>query len=205
MDKVEVKFGEWLQEAFELLKANFVLLMLTNLIALVLSVVTVGILAGPMMAGVAMITLALIDKREPKPVPGDIFKGFEFFLPSFLLVLLVLCVVAASAAAWLFVGPLSGVAAWVLLTLTMFSIFLIVEKKMDFWPAVQASYEIVKTAFWPLLGLVVVSSIAVDIGLVARCVGIVATAPFFMCAMSVAYRHVSAAAPAPAEPQKPVL
>ena len=67
MEKVQVKFGEWIESGFTLYKENIGLLIAVSAIALVISSVTVGILAGPMLAGVILITLKLIDKEEPKP------------------------------------------------------------------------------------------------------------------------------------------
>ena len=87
MEKVEVKFGEWLEKGFQLYKENIITLILATLIALVLTAATFGVLAGPMLAGVLIITLTLHDKKEPKPEVGTLFKGFNYFLNSFLFVL----------------------------------------------------------------------------------------------------------------------
>ena len=56
-----VKFGEWIEAGFSLYKENFVVLVLANLIAAILSAVTLGILAGPMFAGLIIIILAIIS------------------------------------------------------------------------------------------------------------------------------------------------
>ena len=64
MEKVEVKFSEWIERGFNLYKANFGTLVLASLIAWALSCVTVGILAGPMLAGLLLITLGLFDKKN---------------------------------------------------------------------------------------------------------------------------------------------
>lgn len=188
MSKIDVDFGGWMQEAFNLYKNNFVVLLLVNLIAMALSSLTLFILSGPLYAGVVIVTLSLLDGTTPKPQAGDVFKGFQFFLPSFLLMLVVL---GASMLVGMVLGPLSSVATWVLSTLTMFSIFLIVEKKMDFWPSIVASYEMVKESFWVLLALVVVSSIVSTLGFIACCVGIFVTMPFYYCVLAVAYRKMS--------------
>jgi mannitol-specific phosphotransferase system IIBC component len=42
MEKVEVKFGEWIENGFNLYKNNFGILVLASLVAVVLSAVTVG-------------------------------------------------------------------------------------------------------------------------------------------------------------------
>ncbi len=77
MNKVQVKFGEWIESGFNLYKNNFVILVLASLVAVILSVVTFFVLAGPMIAGFLLITMALFDNQEPKPEVGDLFKGFN--------------------------------------------------------------------------------------------------------------------------------
>ena len=141
-----------------------------------------------MVAGVALIVLRLLDRTEPKPQAGDLFKGFEFFLPSFLLTL---CVGGASVLIGLIPGLniISPVVNIALSTATMFSIFLIVEKKLDFWPAIVTSYETVKTNFWALLALQLVASILGSLGLIACCVGFLVTWPFTICVIAIAYRQ----------------
>ena len=47
MEKVEVKFGEWIEKGFNLYKENIATLILATIVAILLSAVTLGILAGP--------------------------------------------------------------------------------------------------------------------------------------------------------------
>ena len=84
MQKTEVPMGKWIEAGFNLYKDNFITLVLAALIGLVLSMVSIGILTGPMLAGLIIITLQLLRKEEPKPEPGAVFRGFSFFLNSFL-------------------------------------------------------------------------------------------------------------------------
>ena len=51
MSKQQVKFGEWIEGGFNLYKANFGTLVLGSVFVVVISTVTAGILAGPMLAG----------------------------------------------------------------------------------------------------------------------------------------------------------
>ena len=87
MQKATVKIGEWIEEGFNLYKNNFGTLVLTAIIALVLTAITIGILAGPMLAGLVMITLRLLRKEHPEPDPGKVFRGFDYFLNAFLFLL----------------------------------------------------------------------------------------------------------------------
>ena len=206
MDTVDVKFGEWIQKGLDLYKANAATLILVNLIAMVLSLLTVGVLAGPMHAGVIMVTLALLDKKEPKPEVGDVFKGFTYFLQTFLLYIVLFAVAFVCQVVLVSINPVLGKLLFTFLsyamqTAVMFAVFHIVERNMEFIPAAQASFDTVKKNFWPFLGLQIVTSILGMLGFFACCVGIVATMPIYTCIMAVAYRDVygtQAAQPAPA-------
>jgi len=192
--KAEVKFGEWIEKGFNLYKENFSILVLASLIAILLSVVTIGILAGPMLAGLILITLKLLDRKEPKPEVGELFKGFDYFLQSFLFI--VVWGVAVFIAMFI-VGlvPLIGSLASLFLSLAagallMFGLFLIVDKGIDFWPASLESFNVVKANFWPFLGLSIVAGIIGSIGAIACGIGVVITLPIQYCILSVAYRDV---------------
>lgn len=194
MDKVQVKFGEWMENGFNLYKNNFVILVLASLVAVVLSVVTLFILAGPMIAGILLITMALFDKQEPKPEVGDLFKGFDFFLNSFLFVFvwgIALIIVSFLLGLVPCVGQLAALfVVYAAQAFLMFGLFLIVDKNMEFWPASMESFNKVKTNFWPFLALSIVSSIIGSIGAIACGIGVVVTAPIQACILTVAYRDI---------------
>ncbi|MCP4669102.1 MAG: hypothetical protein GY849_22425 [Deltaproteobacteria bacterium] len=199
----DVKFGEWIEKGFNLYKENFGILVPATLIAVILSAVTFFVLAGPMMAGVLVITLALLDKKEPKPQVGDLFKGFDYFLNSLLFVI-VWGVGLGVIGLILFFTPCVGVLATIALFLAaqaflMFGPFLIVDKQMDFWPASVESFDKVKTNFWPFLALAVVAGIIGGIGEIACGIGIVLTLPIQACILAVAFREVYSDAKTPAD------
>lgn len=194
MEKVDVKFGEWLERGFTLYKEQIGVLILPSILVMVISALSLGILAGPMAAGLILITLRLKDKTEPKPEAGDVFKGFDFFVNA-LIFAIAFFVVAFVGSTILGVVPVIGglmgaFFAYSLAALLMFALFLIVDKKMDFWPACQASIDKVKTNFWPFLGFAVVASVISSLGVIACGIGVVVTMPFYFCAVAVAYRDV---------------
>jgi hypothetical protein len=199
MSKVDVKFGDWIQKGFDLYKANLGVLILANLLAVVVSLFTVGILAGPMAAGVILVTLALLDKKEPKPEVGDVFKGFGYFLPSFLFFLLLMVAILVGSII-LGVIPclgqiLSLLYVYGIQALVMFALYNIVDKKMELMPAIQASVNLVKLNFWPFLGFAVVAAILGSVGCIACGIGVVVTAPLYYCILAVAYRETGGSAP----------
>ncbi len=201
MAGTEVKFGEWIEKGFKLYKDNFGLLVLASLIAVLISAVTFGILAGPLMAGMFLITLDLIDGKEPKPDAGMVFKGFNYFLNAFLFVLLWGVLMFVVSFLLSFIPCIGSLIALFLVysaqTLLMFGLFFIVEDKMEFWPASMKSIEKVKENFWPFLGFFVVISIIGSIGAVLCGIGIILTFPIQICALTVAYRDIFKKTPPP--------
>jgi len=194
MENVEVKFGEWIEKGFKLYKENFAILVLASLIAVVLSAVTVGVLAGPMSAGVLLIILRLMDKKEPKPEVGTLFRGFDYFLNSFLFVIVwgvALFVVSLIVGMVPCIGQLASLfVVFVAHALLMFGMFLIVDRRLEFWPASLESFNKVKPNFWPFLGFAVVSNLIGSIGAIACGIGVVFTLPIQACILTVAYRDV---------------
>jgi hypothetical protein len=192
--KPNVKFGEWIETAFTLYKNNLLVLVLASLIAVVLSGVTMGILAGPMLAGLFMITLDLHDKKEPKPEVGDLFKGFQCFLDSFLYLLvwgaitLTISFVLSLAPC---IGQIASIAVSIVIgTFVMFGLPLIADRKMNFWDASMASINLVKLNLLPFIGLFIVAKVLGAIGLIVCGIGLIVTLPIALCVFTVAYREL---------------
>lgn len=194
MQKIDVKIGKWLEEGFTLYKNNFATLVLASIIALVLSTVTIGLLTGPMIAGLIIITLQLLRQEEPKPDAGSVFRGFNYFLNAFLFMLIWgIAILLGSVILSLFpiIGQiLSLFFAYSAQAFLMFGLYLIVDQQMNFWPASQKSIYTVKSNFWPFLGLSVIASIIGSIGAIAFGIGIVLTIPIQACILAVAYQEI---------------
>lgn len=210
MSHVQVKLNEWLSGGFELYKQHIAVLILPALLVVVVSMATFGILAGPMLAGFTMIVLRLKDGTEPKPGPADVFNGFSFFLPSFLF-MLVYMIASVLVPVVLGVIPLIGgvlglFATFAISAFVLFTMFLIVDQKLAFWPAVMASVDKVKLDFWPFLGFTVIISVISSLGMIACFIGVFVTMPFYYCASVLAYRDVfggGAEAPVDLQPEQP--
>ena len=194
MANTEVKFGEWIEKGFNLYKNNFGLVVLVSLVAMAISSFTMGILAGPMMAGFCLVILQLFDQKDPKPEVGMVFKGFNYFLQSFLFFLVWgvgLVIVFFLLSIVPCVGTLAAIfVIWSAETLLMFGIFFIVEEEMEFWPASMKSIETVRANFWPFLGFFIVISIIGSIGALLCGIGAIITVPIQFCIMTVAYREI---------------
>jgi len=194
MQKVQVKFGEWIEDGFKLYKENFKTLVLASIFVVVISTITAFILAGPMLAGLALVTLGLRDKKEPKPEAGMVFRGFDYFVPAFLFIAvwgIGILIASMIVGVIPLIGQLAALfVAYGAQAFLMFGLFLIVDRKMEFWPASQESINTVKTNFWPFFGVSIVAGFIGSIGAIAFGIGIVFTIPIQGCILTVAYREV---------------
>jgi hypothetical protein len=194
MQKVPVKFGEWIENGFYLYKENFKILVLASIFVVVISSVTVGILAGPMLAGLVLLTLELMAGKEPRPEAGIVFKGFDYFIHSFLFVVvwgISIFIVSIIIGVIPVIGQLASLfAVYAAQAFLMFGLFLIVDRQMEFWPASLESINTVKTNFWPFFALSAVAGIIGSIGVIACGIGVVFTIPIQGCILAVAYREV---------------
>ena len=194
MQKVQVKFGEWIEGGFNLYKANFGTLVLASIFVVVISAITAGLLAGPMLAGLALVTLQLLDRKGPPPEAGKVFKGFDYFLQSFLFVVvwgIGILIGSVILGVIPVIGQLASIAfVYAAQAFLMFGMFLIVDRGMDWLPASTESINIVKANFWPFFGLSAVAGIIGSIGAIACGIGVVFTIPIQGCILAVTYREV---------------
>ena len=194
MQKTKVNIVQWIEAGFNLYKNNFTTLVLAALIALVLSTVTIGILTGPMIAGLIIIALQLLRNADPKPEVGMVFRGFRYFFNTFLFVLIwgIAILIGSLLVGWFpIIGQLLSLfLVYAAQAFLMFGLYLIVDKEMDFWPASMTSIRTVKTNFWPFFGLAAIASIIGSIGALAFGIGVVLTIPIQICILAVAYQDV---------------
>lgn len=194
MNKVQVKFGDWIEGGFKLYKDNFGTLVLASIFVVVIGAVTAGLLAGPMLAGLVFVTLQLLDRSDPKPEAGKVFKGFDYFLQSFLFVVVWgIGILIGSVILGIIpvVGQLASIAfVYAAQAFLMFGMFLIVDRQMGWLPASKESIDVVKTNFWPFFGLSAIAGIIGSLGAIAFGIGVVFTIPIQGCILAVAYREV---------------
>jgi hypothetical protein len=127
-------------------------------------------------------SLAYATKVEPiteklqHASPADIQNVMPQLWPAFFgtLPILIICMIPATylMVNWQFVGPL------------------IIDKQMEFWPAMKASWKKVHQHWWPVLGFVVVIGLLNIAGVCACCVGVLFTAPISIAATMYAYETI---------------
>ncbi|MBC8207330.1 MAG: hypothetical protein ISR85_02830 [Kiritimatiellales bacterium] len=198
-------------QAWETYKKHLLLLTGATLVAIILTSVSLGILTGPITAGLITLIFKLMD-NDPCAKFEDIFSQFGTFQTTFLLCL-VWSVAGFIAISILMFLPLIGQLASIVLGLGLcafltFAVLQAALKGMDFIQASKSALEMIKKDFWVLIGYVAVAEILGNIGIIACGIGLVFTMPMFFLMLATAYRSYSAEAPAadlPAEPAEPVV
>jgi hypothetical protein len=151
---------------------------------------TVGLIAWPAYAGLYVFFLKKL--RGQRAEFHDVFAGFSIaFLPLFLGGL----VAAILSGLGLLLCILPGI---YLLIAWSFAMPLMVDKKMDFWPALECSRKIVNKNWWGLFGFFLVNLLFFVLSHLACCVGAFVYMPVMFAAYAALYEEVfHPSAPAP--------
>ena len=139
------------------------------------------ILQGPLMAGFHFYCIKRMLGRQPEF--ADLFKGFNFFIPS--LVAFVVIMLFSGAASLLCIIPGLVVAA-----MYKFTYLFIVDKRMDFWPAMQASHNVVRNDYFGFTMFLILMALVNLLGALCCIVGILVTIPVTFAAITVAYQEL---------------
>ncbi|HEY3443806.1 MAG TPA: zinc-ribbon domain-containing protein [Paludibaculum sp.] len=184
-----VQTGKWISTAWNLVTGQIWMFMLITLLMLILSSVVPVVLQGPMLIGMHIVCWrVLLGGRADV---GDLFKGFNWFVPSLVACLLI--------AVFTFLGLIAClVGALVVMAMFQFTYLFIVDRNMDFWPAMQASHAVVKQDYAGFL-IFLLALIGINIlGALACVVGLLVTIPIHYLAVTAAYQDlVGFASPAP--------
>ena len=168
--------GLVLKQAARLFVKDLAPLLIAGLITGVLSVLTLGILAGPLFAGLyGMVIGRVRDGRQPQV--GDVFDGLQRFW-SYLAAALVLVVLIGLAS-------ITIVGGFLLATIWLYVFPLMVDRGLGVGEAMKASKDLVlKSGFWEHLALVIVLFVVLSVanGMLA-----IIAAPFVVVAVTAGY------------------
>src|ERR1043166_7424117 len=108
--------------------------------------------------------------RATRAELADLFTGFNFFIPSLVASLLI--------GLFTFAGTLLCIIpGLVVAAMYKFTYLFIVDKRMDFWPAMQASHAIVKNDYFGFTMFLVLAFLVNLLGLLCCVVGLLVTIP----------------------------
>lgn len=168
-------FGLTFKHGWRLFVKDLGVLIIGTILAVALSVLTIGILAGPLMGGLyGMVVGRVRDGRTPHV--GDVFDQFDRFW-SFFGAFWVLTILIGLASLTI-VGGILLTAIW----LYVFPVM--VDRKMGFGDAMGESYRMVKGAFWEHVAFVI---IGVVIASIANGALMLLATPFLVALITAAY------------------
>ena len=198
MALTKMDIGTELGKGWKLFQPNMGLLIVAGLIATLVSAVTCGLLAGPLSAGFFLIVRRLIQNDPVKPQPGDVFKGFDFFVQA--LVLYVLCLLVTIL---LCLIPVVGhVASLLVGSVMMWGILFVVYQGLTAMDALKKLFGLLQSGEFtvPFIYGVIVTLIS-GLGALACIVGIFFTIPLAYCMMACCYETLFGGAPEVIEPE----
>jgi hypothetical protein len=115
---------------------------------------------------------------------GDAFSGFSLALgPLMLTTLLVVLMTAFGFICLILPGIYLAVAYY-------FAYMLVIDRKMEFWAAMEVSRRVITAQWWRMFGLLILGGIIAVLGVIGLGVGIFITLPIFIGAVAYAYEDL---------------
>jgi hypothetical protein len=194
-----VDIGDCFSRSWNLVRDNFWLLAGATAIAKVLGyalwfVPALGIPATVLFALVFQGGLHWLFLKRVRGEPadlGDVFAGFSLAFVPLLLAGIIVHVLVGVGLALCIVPGIYLIVAW-----RMFVPLLIVDKGLEFWPAMELSRKVVTKHWWQCFGLFLLAILVGLLGLLGCIVGIFFTLPIAVGATVYAYVDIFGARPA---------
>jgi uncharacterized membrane protein len=178
---VKAQTGRWISAGWHMVTADLGNYALVALIFTLVNSVASVVTQGPLQTGFHLYLMKRLFNRRSDV--GDLFKGFDFFLPSFVAALLI--------GVFVFAGTLLCVIpGLVVASMYKFTYLFILDKKMDFWPAMQASHEVVKNDYFGFTMFLIVMALINILGFLCCIVGLLVTIPVSLAAITIAYQEI---------------
>jgi uncharacterized membrane protein len=178
---VQVQAGHWIGEGWKLVTADLGIYVLLALVFTILSSAVPVILQGPLIAGFHIFTMKKLMGRRAEF--ADFFNGFNYFVPTLVASLVI--------GLFVFCGTLLCIIpGLVVAAMYKFTYLFIVDKRMDFWPAMQASHAVVKRDYLGFTLFLILLALVNILGVLCCIVGVFVTIPVTFAAITVAYREL---------------
>ena len=136
------------------------------------------VVSTPLLMGNFIVSAKLLHGHPPEF--RDFFTGFQYLLPLLLLSLV--------AGVFIAIGTMLLVIPGVYLAVAyMFASYLVVDRGLDFWPAIELSRRTVNPRWFSYFAFVLLVVLLNLAGAVALGVGLLVTIPLSFCAVTAAY------------------
>jgi len=175
---IHAQTGRWIGAGWQLVKADIGNFVLLALVFLLLS--GVPLIYGPLAAGMHVYCLKKLHGRRAEF--ADLFKGFNFFVPTL--------VASIVISLFTFGGTLLCIIpGLVIAAMYKFTYLFIVDKRMDFWQAMQASHAVAKNDYFGFTIFLLAMAGVNLLGVLCCVVGVLVSAPVTFAAVTVAYQE----------------
>jgi uncharacterized membrane protein len=177
---VKAQTGKWISAGWNMVTADLGNFALLSLIFVLVNSVASIVTQGPLQTGMHLFCAKKLYGRRSEL--GDMFKGFDYFLPAFVAALLI--------GLFVFVGVLLCVIpGLVVASMYKFTYLFILDKRMDFWPAMQASHDVVKNDYFGFTMFLIAMGCINILGFLCCIVGLLVTIPLSIAAITIAYQE----------------
>ena len=177
--RIEASPGRWISEGWTLVQADLGSYVLITLLFFLLS--GVPLIQGALIAGFHIYTIKKLSGRNPEI--GDFFKGFNFFLHTLVASLLI--------GVFTFLGMLALIIpALVIAAMYKFTYLFIVDKRLEFWPAMKASHNVVRNDYFGFTMFLILAFFVNVLGFLCLIVGLLVTVPVTFAAVTIAYKEL---------------
>jgi hypothetical protein len=177
------------ERSWELLKANFWPLVAATAAALIaqtllnlipfIGFIFSALLSAVFTGGLYLQYLKLM--RGYQPQFGEVFCGFSIAFIPLMLGGLVSSMLTAFGLILLILPGVYLYVSWI------FTAMLIIDRKYDFWPAMEISRRVVTAQWWRVFVLLIMAGILGSLGFLALFIGVFFTIPIFFGSVAVAY------------------
>ena len=197
---VEIDIGTAVKRGWELVMANMNVLVVATVLTWAinagLSFIPVirwggGVIIGSVLhAGLMLMFIRRI--RGERVELGDLFAGFNFAVPLIIAGLLMSALTLVGFVLCILPGVYLAVGY-------VFALPLIIDKKLDFWPAMEVSRQVVHKHWWAMFLFAIVLVLIICAGVLLCGVGLIIAAPVTFAALSYVYEDLFGAAGSAAE------
>jgi len=188
---MDVKIGDYFRAGWEIFKkfpGGFIgYFLLTLVITFVLRFIPIigpiaaFVIAVPLNAGFFVVSAKLLKNQVPEF--GDFFSGFKLF-PQLALLGVVSSIIIIVGFICLIVPGVYLVVGYV------FAFMFVLDRGLQFWPAMETSRRSVQTAWFKIFGFLLVLFLLNLVGFIALGVGLLITAPLSHCIIAAAYDDI---------------
>jgi hypothetical protein len=188
----QIDIGRCIGRGWELIKKDFWLLVGGSFLVFLVvgglgAIPILGLIAGFVIDGALLGGLYLLFLKRIRgqtATIGDAFAGFSLAFVQLMLAQIVMTFLSGLGFLLCLLPGIYLMIAWA------FTLPLVIDKKLEFWPAMELSRKVVSHHWWMMFGLVIVSGLLAVAGVLACLVGIFVTVPICIAALMYAYEDV---------------